>query len=708
LVDFDVAIAKLPDPREAWEARGQLYQSAGLWKKSIDDLTRVLEKAPEQASARHARGYAHAALGEWKRAGDDLSRAADDPDATPAMQAQYALLRLHVDHLEAYRQLCRSMTFQHCGNPGGSIKFVVQTAPYGMTEVSNYRTELHPQSAALMAWTCSLAPGVDVTGIPTAGRMLRGVGVSGPRKGPPNPGQAPAQGDFIGNNELVYSQGPPGPFGLVLDLAYRAVSADPRDYVYARALGAALYRAGQNEAALRQLNAAAALRPIPSPSVWLFLALTHHRLGHTDEARRQLEQATRWIQEARQRKPDEKGQMLTWVGLPWTERVALEALHREAQKEILGREDPAALDAVLAYYRDWISDEPKNPMGYDGLGVTLLRQGEFDKAIAAFRQALGVDGRYLPAQVDLGSALMMKGEPLEAVKFLREAVKAVQPTGDSALWYALGKAHADLGQDRKATASFREAITRPPQLPPGGPISPADWHRSAARQNKLQGEAHCELAFALQRQGQMEEGLKSLREGHQLGSPTPGWPYPSGEWLKRAEYLATLEKKLPAILKGELKPGSPEEALEMSALCRARGHPVTAARLADDALKSKPPLGDDMGNRRRFLAACAAAQAASGIGEESAKLKDEEQERWRGQALTWLNADLAVWSHRLETASAKERGEIASILQRWQHDPSLASVRDEAALEKMPNEVREAWRKLWQEVEALRRKALRS
>jgi hypothetical protein len=38
----------------------------------------------------------------------------------------------------------------------------------------------------------------------------------------------------------------------------------------------------------------------------------------------------------------------------------------------------------------------------------------------------------------------------------------------------------------------------------------------------------------------------------------------------------------------------------------------------------------------------------------------------------------------------------------------LAGVRDEAALEKTPNEVREAWRKLWQEVEALRRKALRS
>jgi hypothetical protein len=206
----------------------------------------------------------------------------------------------------------------------------------------------------------------------------------------------------------------------------------------------------------------------------------------------------------------------------------------------------------------------------------------------------------------------------------------------------------------------------------------------------------------------MEEGLKSLRAGLQLVSQTPGWPYPSKDWLNRAEYLAALEKNLPAIVKGEKKPGSPEEALEMSALCQARGYPVTAARLADDALKSKPPLGDDMGYRRRLLAACAAAQAGSGNGEESAKLNDAERSRWRGQALGWLRADLAVWSRWLEKASAKERGEIASILQRWQHDPALAGVRDEAALEKLPSEVREAWRKLWQEVDKLRRKALGS
>ena len=72
-----------------------------------------------------------------------------------------------------------------------------------------------------------------------------------------------------------------------------------------------------------------------------------------------------------------------------------------------------------------------------------------------------------------------------------------------------------------------------------------------------------------------------------------------------------------------------------------------------------------------------------------------------------MKADLAAWTRRLEKASAKERGDFSSLLQRWQYDPALAAVRDEAALEKMPNEVRAAWRQLWQEVDGLRRQALR-
>jgi WD40 repeat protein len=57
-----------------------------------------------------------------------------------------------------------------------------------------------------------------------------------------------------------------------------------------RVLGAALYRAGRDDEAIRRLEEAMPLRGGTSvPLDWPFLAMAHHRLGHRDEARRWLD-----------------------------------------------------------------------------------------------------------------------------------------------------------------------------------------------------------------------------------------------------------------------------------------------------------------------------------------------------------------------------------------------------------------------------------
>jgi tetratricopeptide (TPR) repeat protein len=63
------------------------------------------------------------------------------------------------------------------------------------------------------------------------------------------------------------------------------------------ALGAALYRAGRCDEAIRRLEEAIPLRSGTSvPLDWPFLAMAHHRLGHHDEARR-------WLDRLRERQP---------------------------------------------------------------------------------------------------------------------------------------------------------------------------------------------------------------------------------------------------------------------------------------------------------------------------------------------------------------------------------------------------------------------
>ena len=78
----------------------------------------------------------------------------------------------------------------------------------------------------------------------------------------------------------------------VVRLAESAVNGIPVELRPAalNTLGAALYRAGRYEEAIRRLEEGIeARRRSEEPTDWPFLAMAHHRLGHRDEARRWLD-----------------------------------------------------------------------------------------------------------------------------------------------------------------------------------------------------------------------------------------------------------------------------------------------------------------------------------------------------------------------------------------------------------------------------------
>ncbi len=47
---------------------------------------------------------------------------------------------------------------------------------------------------------------------------------------------------------------------------------------------------------------------------------------------------------------------------------------------------------------------------------------------------------------------------------------------------------------------------------------------------------------------------------------------------------------------------------------------------------------------------------------------------------------------------------MLNVLRRWQDDPDLAAVRDAAALDKLPPDERDDWKKLWAEVDEAAKK----
>jgi hypothetical protein len=62
------------------------------------------------------------------------------------------------------------------------------------------------------------------------------------------------------------------------------------------------------------------------------------------------------------------------------------------------------------------------------------------------------------------------------------------------------------------------------------------------------------------------------------------------------------------------------------------------------------------------------------------------------------------WAQALKGSPAQQR-QARQHLTHWQRDPDLAGVRDKAALARLPEGERAAWRKLWAGVDYLRKRA---
>src|SRR5439155_5129454 len=127
----------------------------------------------------------------------------------------------------------------------------------------------------------------------------------------------------------------------------------------------------------------------------------------------------------------------------------------------------------------------------------------------------------------------------------------------------LGHALQCRGRSEKAEAACREAIRRNPNFPMAHVILGSALReqsrnkeaevafRDAIRLQPNYAEAHCGLGRALYEQGRFDDALEAMRRCHELGSETPGWRYPSADWVREYERRVELDRKLPAVLRGE-------------------------------------------------------------------------------------------------------------------------------------------------------------
>jgi tetratricopeptide (TPR) repeat protein len=365
-------------------------------------------------------------------------------------------------------------------------------------------------------------------------------------------------------------------------------------------------------------------------------------------------------------------------------------------------------------YRKALRLQPTLAFAHYNLGVFLCdRKHDYDGAQDALREALRLQPNDAQAHNTLGNVFRKQGRGTEAEAEYREALR-LRPD--------LALAHYNLGvllsEDRhdedRALAAFREVIRLKPEWTRGylslgetlcktGDVEGAiTAFRQVLAIDPHHASGYCDLGLALRQKGQLGPALGALKTGHELGLKIPNWSCPSGQWVAECERLIELEARLPELLQGKLKPISSPERIEFAQLCVLKRYYVAAARLYQEALSVTPDQRSTL-----YPAACAAIGAGCGNGEEAPPLKASERLRWRKQALDWLRAELERQGQSLRANPSTARRTVFGTLRQWKRDPSLAGVRDLAALSRLPEEEWQNWSRFWIEVEGLLEQAQR-
>jgi serine/threonine protein kinase/Flp pilus assembly protein TadD len=512
---------------------------------------------------------------------------------------------------------------------------------------------------------------------------------------------------------------------VAIALLQRAQAYHPSDVRITYALARYLdeERPPRIEEATRYYTAARALRP-----------QTAHELAHALERKGQSAEALVILKDLTTLRPQNGRHWLCYSRiLRWRGEIALadEAFeHAVAAWRAVVKNRPELAEAhnhlgtvlleqgkvaeALVEIYESLRLKPTLAQAQENLGNALLAKNRINEAIAAYREAQRLDPDSYHTHFGLGIAFEAQGKMNEAIAEYREAIR-MEPDYSEAR-HNLSLALVGQGKQQEADAEIRETIRRRPDYAEahgclGYSLRSQGKFEAALREARVALEikpncalAHGLMGLVLQEQGHFREGLVAIRRGYELGLQQSSKPRLSEREVRQAEFIVVIGDRLPAVLRGDDRPKDGREYLEFAGLCYNMRHFGDAARLFAAACESDAGLADPQSGQR-YNAACSAALAAAGQGNDRLPLDHEARAHLRSQALDWLKADLAGWTKQAQAGSAGAGARITQTLRHWKSDPDLAGIRDEEPLKTLRDDERKKCQALWTEVDQLLRKA---
>jgi serine/threonine-protein kinase len=355
--------------------------------------------------------------------------------------------------------------------------------------------------------------------------------------------------------------------------------------------------------------------------------------------------------------------------------------------------------------------DPTYHRPYTDLALALMSQKRYEDSAKMFRRVYEIDPNAVPYTDFLGGVLADLGRHEEAVAAYRRPVMKKYPK-NNVLPMFLAKSLIALGRKTEALDELRAAIASDPGndwiLPElkfllraeGQTDEAIRTFRELVTANKRSAVAWDGLIEALLDHGQFADAREAVQTRLTLYA-TDLQRRTQRRQLEICNLILAVESKLPAILDGKEEPTDVPTKLAVAEWCLKHSRRTARAVMVYASVLSTKPLSANLIAAHRFDAACAAALAGCGVGEDVGRLDDYQRAELRKQAFDWLTAEYDAWAERHRAAKLNDCTLAATTLRTWSTRDELKEVRDAKALAKLPTDEQRAWKALWEKVVSL-------
>jgi protein O-mannosyl-transferase len=310
---------------------------------------------------------------------------------------------------------------------------------------------------------------------------------------------------------------------------------------------------------------------------------------------------------------------------------------------------------LVTLYTATLTKNPGCWMAHYNLGIVLNDQGDADRAIAHYRQAVELRPTYVEAHYNLGRLLAQKGQLDEAIVHYEKALE-INP--------ADAEAHNNLGATLVANGRVDEAITH--------------YRRALAIQPDY-ADASCNLASALLSNGDLDGAITYYSACLAILPNQAEAQYNLASALfqtgRTDEAIAHYQKVL------ELRPESADARANLGSVFLAKGRVRDAIAQYRDALRVTPDNVAAQSNLSWVLAT--AADPSLRNGSEAvllAERAESESSRSENHAIV-LRVLAAAYAETGRFVDAKKTAELALQAAEIQGNSTLSNaLRDEISL----------------------------